>query len=56
MKKVISIKNIFGQEIDLNKLDIQFIGKDFVIANYKGFGFTTNYSAANGYTVVIANH
>lgn len=51
MKKVKAIKNLFGESLSLEKMEIHFIGKNFVIANYKGFGFSKAYGPWDGYTV-----
>lgn len=51
MKKVKNIRNLFGENLPIEKMNIQFVGNDYVIANFKGFGFTKNYGPANGYTV-----
>lgn len=51
MKKVKAIKNRFGENLPLEKMEIQFIGKNFVVANYKGFGFTKTYGPWDGYIV-----
>lgn len=51
MKKIKAITNIFGENLPIEKMNIQFVGNDYVIANFKGFGFTKNYGPANGYTV-----
>ena len=51
MKKIKTIKNLFGEKLPVEKMNIQFVGENFVIANYKGFGFTKTYGPANGYVV-----
>ena len=56
MKKVKAIKNLFGENLPIEKMDIKFVGKDFVIATFKNFGFTRNYGPADGYTVEFENN
>ena len=56
MKKIKAIKNVFGENLPIEKMDIKFVGNDYVIANFKGFGFTKNYGPANGYTVEFENN
>ena len=53
MKKVISIKTISGEHLPIEKMDILFVGNDYVLAKFKGYGFITNYNKCDGYTVVI---
>ena len=57
MKKVLSIKNSFGEELPLHKMDIMFIGDDMVYAKFKGTGncFAKMYGPCDGYTVTIEN-
>lgn len=52
-KKVTSIKTLFGDELPLDKMEIIHIGKDSVLAKFKGYGFIKNYSPCDGYTVTI---
>ena len=53
MKKVISITNIWGEKLPIEKMNIKFVGDDYVIATFKGFGFDKRYSSCDGYTVEI---
>ena len=53
MKKVIAIKDMFGKELPIEKMNIQFVGNNYVVANFKGFGFTKTYGPWDGYTVII---
>ena len=53
MKKVIAIKDMFGKELPIEKMNIQFVGNNYVVANFKGFGFTKTYGVWDGYTVII---
>lgn len=53
MKKVISITNIWGEKLPLEKMDIKFIGEDYVIASFKGYSFDKRYSSCDGYKVEI---
>ena len=54
MKKIKAIKNIFGENLPIEKMNIQFVGKDFVMANIAGF--TKVYGPADGYTVEFENN
>ena len=56
MKKIKAIKNIIGENLPLEKMNIQFVGKDYVVANFIGFGFTKTYAPWNGYTVEFENN
>lgn len=51
MKKVKSIKNLFGEKLPLDKMEILHIGADYVVAKYKGYGFINTYGAFDGYTI-----
>jgi hypothetical protein len=51
MKKVKAIRKLSGEELPIEKMEIQFIGTNYVIANYKGYGFTKAYGPWDGYTV-----
>lgn len=53
MKKVVSITDMLGNSLPLEKMDIKFIGEDYVIASFKGYGFTKRYASCDGYTVKI---
>ena len=53
MKKVVSITNIWGEKLPLEKMDIKFIGNDYILASFKGYGFTRRYSSCDGYKVEI---
>ena len=51
MKKVKAIIDNFGNNLPIEKMDIKFVGDDYVMANFKGFGFTKVYGPADGYVV-----
>lgn len=51
MKKVKAIKNTLGEKLPIEKMQIRFVGENYVVANYKGYGFVKNYGPWNGYTV-----
>ena len=53
MKKLISITDCNGNNLPIEKMDILFIGENYCIAKYKGFGFVKTYSLANGYAVTV---
>ena len=52
MYKVIAIRNMFNEEIDISNIEFTFVGEDYAIGHYKGSGFLKNYSKANCYTVI----
>lgn len=51
MRKVKSIKDLFGHTLSIENMDIKFVGRDYVIASYKGSGFEKLYSPCDGYIV-----
>lgn len=51
-KTVKSIKDLFGRELDLSKIDFLFVGNGYAVGKYKGFGLMQRWSEADGYTVV----
>ena len=51
MKKVKAIRNLLGENLPIEKMEIQFVGANYVIANYKGYGFAKTYGPWDGYTV-----
>ena len=53
MKKVKTIKDINGNNLPIEKMNIQFVGENYVVANYIGYGFTKTYGPWDGYTVEI---
>lgn len=53
MKKVVSVTNILGEKLPLDKMDIKFIGDNYVLASFKGYGFIKRYSICDGYKVEI---
>lgn len=55
MKTVKSIKNLSGEELNLNAMMILATGENWVMAKYKGYGFTKTYAPWNGYTVEFEN-
>lgn len=50
-KKVKAIKDLYGENLPIEKMDILFIGDNYVIARYKGYGFMKKYAPYDGYTV-----
>lgn len=55
MKTVKSIKTLFGEELNINAMEILATGENWVMAKYKGYGFTKTYGPWNGYTVEFAD-
>ena len=51
MKKVKAIKDLFGENLPIEKMEILCVGADYVLAKYKGYGFMTRYAPCDGYTV-----
>ena len=51
MKKVKGIKNLFGENLDIEKMEILFVGANYVLAKYQGYGFMKKYAPCDGYTV-----
>ena len=54
MYKVIRITNLFGEKVNLDRYNINFVGDGFVLATLKGYGscFMTRFDRSNGYTVI----
>ena len=54
MYKVISINNLFGEKVNLDRYNINFVGDGFVLATLKGYGrcFMARFDRSNGYTVI----
>lgn len=50
--KVISITDHNGEKLPIEKMEFLYIGKDYAIGNYQGFGFMKNYASFDGYAVV----
>ena len=51
MKKVKAIRNLFGESLPVEKMEILFVGADYVLAKYRGCGFVKRYASCDGYTV-----
>lgn len=49
---VVSIKDLEGNELPLDKMEFWYVGEDFAIGHYKGYGFDKRYEAYDGYTVI----
>ena len=54
MRKVIAIKDMFGKELPIEKMEFTFVGKNYAYGHYKGYGtcFAKVYGEADGYTVI----
>lgn len=54
MYKVIRINNLFGEKVNLDRYNINFVGDGFVLATLKGYGncFMERFDRSNGYTVI----
>lgn len=53
MKKVVAIKNMFGEFVNLNAYEVFYIGKDYVIMRFKNQGFMRTFAPYDGYIVYI---
>ena len=51
MKKVKAIKDLFGENLPTEKMEFLFVGADYVLAKYKGYGFMKRYAPCDGYTI-----
>lgn len=51
MYKLISVTR-WGEPVNMDNYTIRFVGKDYIIVQFKGYGFTACLSAANCYTVI----
>lgn len=49
-RKVVKITQ-YGKEINLDIYDFWFVGENYAIAKFKGYGFDILFSSANCYTV-----
>lgn len=50
--KVISITDMWGNPLPIENMEFWFIGKNYAIGHFKGYGFDKRYSSCNGYTVI----
>lgn len=53
MYKVISIWDIMGKELPIDKMEFIHVDEHNCLARYKNSGFIQNYQACDGYTVII---
>ena len=51
MKKVKAIKNLLGENLPIEKMEILFVGADYVLAKYKDYGFMKRYAPYDCYTI-----
>lgn len=51
MKKIKSIKNLFGENLPLDKMEIVFVGHNYVVARPVGCGMLRTYAPYDGYKV-----
>ncbi len=52
MRKVISIRDMWGNSLPLDKMEFIHVDEHNCLARYKGYGFIKNYQACDGYTVI----
>lgn len=52
--KVVSITDILGNKLPIEKMEFWFVGEDYAIGHYKGYGFDKKYASYDGYKVVTA--
>lgn len=50
------VKNITGEHLPIEKMDILFAKTDYILASYKGFGFPKAYTPCDGYTIILENN
>jgi hypothetical protein len=51
MKKVKAIRTVFGENLPIEKMEIRFVGTDYVVASFKGYGFFVTYAPYDGYVI-----
>lgn len=53
MKKyrVISITNIFGESLPIDKMEFSWVDENSACGHFKGYGFSTNYGPWDLWTV-----
>lgn len=50
-RKVVSIVDMWGNPLPIEKMEFWFVGDDYAIGHYKGYGFDKKYASYDGYTV-----
>lgn len=50
--RVVSISDMWGDKLPIEKMEFWFVGKDYAIGHYKGYGFDKKYASHDGYTVI----
>ena len=50
--RVVSITDMGGNKLPIEKMEFWFIGKNYAIGHYKGYGFDKKYASYDGYTVI----
>ena len=50
--RVVSISDMWGNKLPIEKMEFWFVGEDYAIGRYKGYGFDTKYASYGGYTVI----
>ena len=53
MKKVLEIRDLFGEKLPLDKMEIVHTGSNWVMARFIGYGFLSTYAPHDGYTVIF---
>ena len=49
--KLISIVEMWGEPLPIEKMEFWFVGEDIAIGHFKGYGFDKAYASYDGYTV-----
>lgn len=49
--KLISIVDMWGEPLPIEKMEFWFVGEDIAIGHFKGYGFDKAYASYDGYTV-----
>lgn len=51
-REVVSITDMGGNKLPIEKMEFWFVGEDYAIGHYKGYGFNKKYARYDGYTVI----
>ena len=50
--RVVSISDMWGNKLPIEKMEFWAIGKDYAIGHWKGYGFDKKYASYDGYIVI----
>lgn len=51
-RKVVSIVDMWGNQLPIEKMEFWSVGEDYAIGHYKDYGFDKKYASCDGYTVI----